>query len=184
MESKYYTPEIEEFHIGFEYLDKIRVVDMSNIPVGMSISEYITDNPGHETDDEYIYQTIIVDDIYNVPFLYTKYADGSTESVVSEFVKVKYLDKNDIESLGWKLVKDYSDCLIFQKIGEFDYELTFSFDKEDLFNIRIEDLMIMPSGKTDIRTLFLGDIKNKSELKKLMQMLKINIIENINETHR
>jgi hypothetical protein len=183
MESKYYTPEKEEFHIGFEYLDKIRIVDISTLPVGMSISEYITNNPGYETDNEYVWRTIILDDIYNVPFFYTTYADGSTESVVPEFIKVKYLDKEDIESLGFT---DYqhSVCDWYKLEGRFEdsfathgywtkIRLIHCFDK-----IKI---MAYEYSWEEIETiLYQGSCKNKSELKKLMQMLKINKVEEVN----
>ena len=73
MESnKYYTPEIEEFHVGFEY--EFRHEDY----IDNGWKRYDSPEFNHERED-------------CVPFNSNK---------LNEF-RVKYLDQSDIESLGW-----------------------------------------------------------------------------------
>lgn len=120
---KYYTPEIEEFHIGFEYEwlneDSIWIKECSPT----EISE--------EGFDEQTYG-----------------------------LRVKYLDKEDIESFGF--IKDYErasgpvwyrDGWQLKSDGINIYELR-NINKEYIFK-------------------FYGIIKNKSELKKLLKQLNI-----------
>jgi hypothetical protein len=136
-ESKYYTPSIEEFHIGFEY-------------------EVLAEDFGINT------------------FLWLKHTNPYRIEILenfieSKYVRVKYLDREDIESLGWQLkVSEEYDIfgltinskqgdvkvfnLIFKKHNGLQYRHIITFRK---------------------RTLFEGYIKNKSELKKLMQQLCI-----------
>ena len=65
-EKKYYTPSIEEFHVGFEY----------------EISY-----------DGETYQSKVVDDSDELHRIKT--------AIESLWVRVKHLDREDIESLGW-----------------------------------------------------------------------------------
>jgi hypothetical protein len=130
MENKYYTPEIEEFHVGFEY----------------EIKEY------------------------GELFLKEKYKlDGSYKNVESDLmpllfdgdIRVKYLDKEDIESLGWK------------HIGSLWFKHTFGYK---LRKWKGQSLDIFEESMIDTEDdllIFRGDIKNKSELKKLMSQLGI-----------
>lgn len=113
---KYYTPEIEEFHIGFEY----EYEDINE--GGASTSWYkgiLQPNEGY-----------IIDQIYN---------DENRE------YRVKYLDREDIESLN---IPSY---IKVNHILNNTYEIIGT-------NARI----------------FRGDIKNKSELKRLLKQLNIN----------
>jgi len=73
-------------------------------------------------------------------------------------VRVKYLDRSDIESLGYGIIQDEHNCQWFKnangniEIGlENDYHLTIRF--------------------TQSFGLFSGTIKNKSELKRLLKQL-------------
>lgn len=77
--------------------------------------------------------------------------------------RVKLLDKVDIESLGWKQehwLQTENIALTFKKE---DYELILWFGEIPTVEITREE--------HDIQ--FHGEIKNKSELKKLMSQLKI-----------
>lgn len=71
--NKYYTPEIEEFHIGFEF------------------EEYI---PG--TNTEYSKQEYYTTSHFNM--MYNTYSNNLQEG----WARVKYLDQSDIESLGFE----------------------------------------------------------------------------------
>jgi hypothetical protein len=140
MENKYYTPDISEFHFGFEYEMKEE------------------NNEGLE--------------------IWTK---GSPIENIGEVlrvlikcgcIRVKYLDKEDIAEAGWKLCKDYSDQYVFQKdINDNDF-FELELDKDTLeLHIEIWRTLNMTGNAN---TIFRGQIKNKSQLKKLMQQLNIN----------
>ena len=92
-EDKYYQPEIEEFHVGFEYY----------MPL---LKE---DEEGNLYQDKYILhiwtEKCSMENYFNVDYI-----DNSTTKIISvpDILKVKLLDREDIESLGW--VKDSGDC--------------------------------------------------------------------------
>ncbi len=134
--TKYYTPGIEEFHVGFEY-------------------EYNT--------DEYLFGLL---DRTNGIWKKEKFdaladQDGNTEIsdieklIPKNEIRVKHLDQKDIEELGWGLWKELEDVQYF-RLGK----KVISFYPNDLIeNIECEGGLLT--------------IKNKSELRKLMQMLQI-----------
>lgn len=149
MKDKYYTPELEEFYVGFEYESE----EMSKCGSSTEMVKSFIKTP----------QDII--DAFN-------FNDWHSS------IRVKYLDKEDIESLGFKdenilhpTVRIYSSeyknqngdnisllyseksnwCLIFA--GEFG--LTVWRDKYNEFRT---------SGN-----IFAGYIKNISELKKILR---------------
>jgi hypothetical protein len=131
MENKYYTPTIEEFHVGFEY-EVLAGTDWVNTQIHV---ENITLN---------------IDRVINH----------------IETCRVKYLDKEDIESLGfehkgslWFDFKKY-----FWKIRKWnknEIDLYYCFATMDM------------TGEDDKELRFRGAIKNKSELIKLMNQLNI-----------
>ncbi len=149
MENKYYTPTIEEFHVGFGY-------------------EYISNNIcGYHSKF----------DSSN----WTKYEfkAGSTEDEPSEIdcieyaikkencdIRVKYLDKEDVESLGWKFDgKSTYKLNCYSLSGQLEYQ-----------NIEIEqnhEDVCMGEWKYYDELVFRGKIKNKSELNRIMNQLNI-----------
>ena len=140
-EPMYYTPSIEEFHIGFPY-------------------EWLNENNDWIKEDS----------------LTELNADGFDEQTYG--LRVKYLDRSDIESLGWvykptktEQLKSYS-YEFFN--NEFRYVLSFTTLKES-FNVEIKDSFIGDDDRAVTSRIFLGDIKNKSELKRLM--IQLGIIE-------
>jgi len=150
---KYYTPEIEEFHVGFEY---------------------------EHLQDEEMFGEITRGINY---CLYTLDAQDELEVIVANLeddkLRVKHLDKEDIESLGFgrdMLRVSMVDTYIYNIKGvKFDYILYFTPNKNELFNVRIEDYYINDESRRRTSNVFLGDIKNKSELKRILKQL--NIIE-------
>ena len=127
---KYYTPELDEFHIGFEY-------------------------------------EICYDDMWfirDIPF-YPLVENNNNK------YRVKYLDKEDIESLGFKLIKHHPGT------ESYDYEnlknpylyLDITYNHFDKIFVRIYEEEI----QDDSFNYFSGNIKNKSELKKLLKQLNI-----------
>ena len=142
MENKYYIPEIEEFNVGFEY----------------EYQEYNDDL------DEYV-------DFWIKRFLcHLEDFTGEMEDTLTDGrVRVKYLNQEDIESMGFKLdpIRSY-----------FNYRNSFSLINEpyklSLDHIYNENKIILRGHKVDYptKTLFEGTIKNLSELRKLLKQTK------------
>ena len=126
--SKYYTPEIEEFHVGFEYETlELREWLKSKILIGHNIA-YIED--------------------------------------MRVKTRVKYLDREDIESLGFKrdLMRGNN---VFSK----------SHPKNKSIITTLRTYFEMDKGRVTLSSnarMFIDiDLKNKSELKKLLKQLGI-----------
>ena len=143
MENKYYTPSIEEFHVGFEY-----EIYESNIN-----REYIWKKQIFE---EFTFESEINTYDGEMPFNV-----GFSE----KRIRVKYLDSDDIESLGFVDPQYFKDADYFGYTkGNIRLYLLPSHDgikvtKIDQFGLKWD--------------LFSGDIKNKSELKVLLKQIGI-----------
>lgn len=98
MKDKYYTPEIEEFHVGFEFE-----------------SNYINYSKNGEWTKVTLKEDLNNEDI---AWFYTSYVG---DAVPTEF-RVKHLDQEDIESCGWELHNintGLKDTLNFHKNGKY-----------------------------------------------------------------
>lgn len=128
MGDKYYTPDIAEFHVGFEY----------KMDVGTGWSNQI----------------------YPSPWWYNGGMGGikTLENCIKDkIIKVKYLNEEDILDLDFKKVSIISGFYIYEK---------------DKFYLDFSNKTIMLRYKDDKDlTLFVGEIKNKSELKKLLKQV-------------
>lgn len=150
-QSKYYTPTIEEFHVGFEY--QRLSYDENNK------SEYVT---------------------VKYPCGYIEYQQrlSALEDSLkdSKFgIRVKYLDQEDIESLGWVYTGKSID-MWFKKEGIFNaISGGHKFDEYKLHYGLHDNCLYINAyfGGQDEGRLFEGIIKNKSELKRLMKQLGI-----------
>jgi hypothetical protein len=136
MENKYYTPEIEEFHIGFEYQEFIPVLE-KKFGSKVYVNKWKTTT----------LKSLSTAHSYTVEI---RKDDGR--------IRVKYLDKEDMESLGWKYDECENKCLSLVK-GIWDMWV-------------YKDYLKIESEETG--TIFRGDIKNKSELKILLKQLNID----------
>ncbi|MGH2666060.1 hypothetical protein [Flavobacterium sp.] len=121
---KYYTPEIEEFHVGFEY--------------------------ENQHDRHHIFNW--EDKVFKKSSKLSKIK----QKLLENKIRVAYLDKENIESLGW-IQRDYDTYDIEGYALELNNEY---------------HTYIYQTGPHN-GTVFKGIIKNKSELKRLMQQLKI-----------
>ena len=132
-ERKYYTPDLSEFFIGFEYETK-----------------------GKNSDWEK--RTFL-----KKQFVFESFPDPSNE------YRVKFLDRSDIESEGWENYS-YSDILkeaIWQmQINDKDYQLTLWIDG----TVKIE---WQDWEEEELKTIFVGTIRNISEFRKLQKQLNI-----------
>lgn len=139
IQSKYYTPEIEEFCVGFEY---------EIFQKGETYNPDVMYLMAPKEDDEW-YKFKYPDPFlgYNLDRMFKTYK-----------IRVKYLSKEDIESLGFN-TEDNGEC----------YNLQIGFDLYGLYPWENNRIHITK----DMKTLFDGIIKNKSELKKLLKQLQI-----------
>lgn len=131
MGKRYYTPDISEFYVGFEYEE-----DDNN-----------TNNWEHQ-----IVGKDIVGDL-----------DYFDDLIREGNIRVKHLDKEDLQKLGWEKTEGYSkpQCDFHHRKGLF---LNIQGKFVSIFDFDFD------TGK---EYLFQGIIKNKSELKKLMKQLKL-----------
>jgi hypothetical protein len=184
MESSYYIPSIEEFHIGFEYLEFNEITQgyEKYIFEEFKIMRQVdfTRIYSYETIEEYLKRA----ELEAIGELEYKRNSILPKSSLLHLYKVKYLDVEDVKNLGWVITKEGDFEFDAQYLKEDDdvfWELTYDTDEKSLL---IEEFYqakmcaAMPySTHPDLyssRVIFDGFINNKSELKKLMQILHIN----------
>jgi hypothetical protein len=89
-----------------------------------------------------------------------------------ENLRVKYLDEEDIESLGF--VRDWSKDFIIEA-NDRTYRLSPYYNmRGDVRETLVRIYIVDPKSHSSIDEIFRGDIKNKSELIKLLKQLGIN----------
>ena len=150
MENNYYTPSIEEFHVGFEFE-----------------TSYLEDY------DTWKKVTLEFDDFG----FYT--STWEVDSNPTEF-RVKYLDKEDIESLGFKFLgQSIDNWYIINKVYERPLSNASNRSIKLQHDFRTNQGIVMygfewEDCKGEEETLYRGECKNKSELKRLLKQLGIN----------
>lgn len=179
MESnKYYTPNVEEFYIGFEYQIKDPAVrdwdkefackeDFLGHDISCNPGDYYKINFGWVNKIFQINDSISKDDINYIQI------NNILEPKLTDF-RVKYLDQEDIESLGF-ILKGKSIDLWFERKkiylrddGHHLQNIKLQYGKHDQ---RLKITFHYTAGEEQIH--FEGTIKNKSELKKLLKQLGI-----------
>jgi hypothetical protein len=148
---KYYTPDIGEFHVGFEF-------EYEDI-IASGASDYFKGT---------ILDSKEVGDVF-----YNLIEHGMD-------VRVKYLDREDIESMGFKFV-GRAACDWYEMEGRWeDGFCSYGYwtkirlmhcHGEEESGIRI--MVFEHSFEEKETTLFQGQIKNKTELKKLLIQLRL-----------
>lgn len=103
--NKYYTPEIEEFFVGFEY--------EFNYPIGKK--------------DEKEWKK----EVYDKRKWFHDNSGISYEWLIKEGdIRVKYLDSIDIQDLGFELLHNDGDALEFNIVDKYDEIIYLWFDYE------------------------------------------------------
>jgi len=146
--SKYYTPEIEEFHIGFEF------EGLERISFGSNKKHWVrwtldTDRHFQKRNWEFILENI-------------------------NEVRVKFLDREDIESLGFTFKTEDNNTDLF---------INFKFNVSIIYNFetKVLRMITMDLAKSELYHEIQMDphriggiiIKNKSEFKKLLTQLNL-----------
>ena len=144
----YYTPELKDLHYGFEFEYKSK--DDNWVKVTLDT----WNRPSKENHLKYFTEHDLLRTL-NHQDMACKYEDLTC-------IRVKYLDQSDIESLGWELDQycNKEFCLNFKH-------------KDWYLNYFVSGLKTIEIGREEYDTGFMGQIKNKSELIKLMQQLNI-----------
>lgn len=158
MENKYYTPSIEEFHVGFEYYMPLLKEDEDG---NLYQDDYVK-HIWHESDNMWEY--------FNASF------DGNNKKTITvpNVLKVKYLDREDIESLGF----EYEGGQMM-KGGREDYVrkglILIYWPLIHKVELKYKNTIRDGSGDWDGYIMFFrkGEVKNKSELKRLLKQLGI-----------
>lgn len=146
-EDKYYTPTIEEFYVGFEF----QQFDTWGAWKNVILTEQIIEGGG-----------------------WISIGSGNERQRYYQNARVKYLDREDIESLGFKrnLSHKYSKVGAYERKTKHNNSIRIiKFSSIDL--IRIELMLDPIINIVDKSQIFSGSIKNKSELVKLLKMLEI-----------
>lgn len=130
---KYYTPSIEEFHVGFEFETRQQE---------MQADECVYSNEWESTEHSTYHDNLHLQ-----------------RNINSNYIRVKYLDREDIESFGFIHENSY-----IYKLGQ--YRLHFLENEKG-------NIIHLYDNVEDDDTIFLGIIKNKSELKVLLKQLMI-----------
>lgn len=136
--TKYYTPSIEEFHVGFQY-------------------EWLEDYTG-----EWTKEVINI----NTPLTYFR-DDADVEH------RVKYLDKEDIESLGFKQTVHTVYKISKNSFKQVEGLEEYTKDGNLMIIIDTNDNNILTIKKLS-GIKFIGTVKNKSELIKLIKQISID----------
>ncbi len=151
-ESKYYIPTIEEFHVGFNYeiWEKKLVYDKV---WKFRVNKYIFN-------EKQVTQTF-----FNYNFI---------EDLREGKIRVKLLDKEDIESLGWKRDSLRAYQLTRQIYNKDNWMLLYDSENHKLsLTVRDPSLNLEMMIKLRTTEVFNITIKNKSELIKLLKQLDI-----------
>jgi hypothetical protein len=150
MENKYYTPEISEFYLGFEY--ELLGSSGKMIPGGITQKWEILE--------------------YSLDASYLNDEDDLKELLDCGEIRVKYLDSSDIEELGFTY-KGKTIDVWFEKEGNFDMGTWTSYKCQLHYGLHDNRLFIDMIDMGDEVRVFNGIVKNKSELKKVLNMLNI-----------
>jgi hypothetical protein len=143
MSEKYYTPSLEEFRVGFEYEVKAA--------------------PRIEDNDGYVKRVVKNDE---------KLAAINHRLVDYPIIRVKHLDKQDIELLGFKFrgrsVDDWFKLDKYQDLNGWKFS-------EIIMHYGYNDKQLTINGIFGIEedVLFRGKIKNISELKQVLKMIGV-----------
>ena len=148
MKNKYYTPSIEEFHVGFEYES---LEEGSQTKFNKDI---VTDN--HLYGD--YEQNTLLSELYFHP----------------ERARVKYLDQEDIESLGFEVSPSEHNPLYWHIVIKNDPK-DYMKSIVGYYDFTSKELSLENLGSYEDHKYYVKDIivKNKSELKKLLKQLNI-----------
>jgi len=162
MTDKYYTPEIEELVFGLEYEELVGYTEG-----GHSI------NVGKES---WVKRTCDLSmTMPDIGFITDKKEDMLY--YIASDIRVKHLDREDIESCGWGFKKEKNKAMLFEILkddfnGRRRSKLIMAFNPISQW-ICIALVIEKPFEENEERTFFAGTIKNKSELARVLKQVGV-----------
>ncbi|MDD1438175.1 hypothetical protein MEN24_17850 [Dolichospermum sp. ST_sed10] len=153
MTPQYYIPTIEEFYVGFEY-------EVNGKEINLLLTDSL--NPYKIEEDCWVKRKLEFIHEYSSDNIVATLLDRND---IVKLIRVKVLDREDIESLGGEYINTIGSTVNYciKKSTGVPLRIT-----------TIGDRLIIYNHLADDHRLFDGKVKNKSELKKLLQMLGIN----------
>ncbi len=143
-------------------MDKYYIPDLEELVKGLNLEYFAPPEESGDEDSKFAWRKTVFSgyskDIWELQFDY-KYAENFK-------VRVKYLDKEDIELLGFEESIDDTKGNIWFEKG--DIQLCLS----EFVEYNIEIINDIPGIREEV--LFKGYIKNRNELIKLLKQLNIN----------
>lgn len=110
-----------------------------------------------------------IDSWYKAVFKIDGMNDGLKTYLSKKLIRVKCLDKEDIESLGWDFIKLHPGTTTYDfELG--NYFITFDPDFGPYWNIRIYD----GEDQDSEFNYFNGFIKNKTEFKRIVHQIGLS----------
>lgn len=167
---EFYVPTIEEFHVGFEY-ERNDGSDwynkVSNAYDMMDVSTMLNKQKEYEMYESHPKNIDLTESERDEKLKEIRLQ----KNVYCKRIRVKYLDREDIEAEGFKKVGDQFDSIkTYFGVGTGDDKKLCVYLDEIDHSIDIW----YRSNRGDLFTKFEGIVKNKSEFKKLLKMLRIN----------
>ncbi len=143
--NKYYIPDIEDLHVGY-------ICEVQQLRDG---------------------------DPENREFIPTKLNELSEMDLfdLSEYFsrcRTKYLDKEDIESLGWSYRGKISNANIKDYESIIEYNMSTINHEYKLYYTSINIIISRWGHNSTTSSIYQGECKSINELKKIMQWIKIN----------
>lgn len=142
---EYYTPSIEEFHVGFEF--EVRLLDGYWNPGEWEKQSILKVGTGHENK------------MFTLAWIHEMF-----EGDISGYIRVKRLDADDIKELGWSKV-------LANTAEDGHYRMGGVFSVLMWHDARTNKCIISFNNKS--QNLFFGTILNLSELRFQMKRLGI-----------
>lgn len=145
-DNKFYTPTLEELHIGFICESQFKTINQT-WKIKVCDSDLLT-------------------------IAYNEFEHAEEDEPFSEQFRVKYLDKEDIESCGFEIAFA-SDYLI----EAYTDELILIYSSNDALSIRYKDYNLATDWNELIENnskciVFMGKVRNISELKVILHQIE------------
>ncbi len=172
MENKYFTPAIEDIHIGYE-------CEKYSIGLQMVNDRFLPDN---ERDDELKWRPNIIkcgSDILGLEAESYPNEDEvykSFKTLWKDYIRVPYLTKEQIEAEGWEYKHTYKDPMYYDE--RIFFEKRKSDKKEDIWKLQLEyyknNLVRIHIDQGHDWKRFLGECKDINTFRKITKLLNIN----------
>ena len=166
MKNKYYNPTIEEFHVGFRFEHKPRLTK------GMMSFIEESDEYGPKYNKATFRGGVDFEKVWTAHYS-TPYTLSDVESyLVDKAIRVKYLNKEDLEELGFKIHR-HKEEYVHAKNEKLNYIIKYGLKNHQLmlsvYSVDTTNLLNTNNPITYNLMVFRGVVKNYNELKRILQ---------------